>query len=232
MHPEIRAHSAKLTVGTRSWEAPVFSSREGIRPFTDVIAHSPAVNPSEGRVFEEEEGPDRRMAEEETVVSRPEWQSFVVMLMTHFPHMGLEILPAMDIGGVPPSRVVMSSEGVDFLNQFINRWYEGGVEVSTLRVWREGDLPMDPVQEVQYELPFRPVTGLNVIVTPTVQRSLVPQEAMILREKEKFGWDAGLEGMGRYLRVCVFEDLVPRRSQRRAHKKAHPLLRWVGGGRR
>jgi hypothetical protein len=226
----VETRTAKLARGEVSRQPFVFDTREGVAPFIDIVAQSPSVSPREGHIFEEKEGPDRRMSEENTVIARPVWQSFVVCLMTHFPHMGEDLAPAMDLGTTPPVRVIMTSEGIEFLNQFIQTWYEGGVEIGTVEVWREGDMPMEATQEVQYLLPFRPVTGLNVIVTPTIQRTLDPRERVILREKTKFGADEGLEGIGRFLRVCVFECLIPGKSRRRQEPRAEvKRRRWRGG---
>lgn len=194
---------------------PLFSNREGIIPFISMLSKSPAQIPSQGFIFEDQEARDRVLAEENTVVERPVWQAFVVMLMSHFPEMGVEIAPALDIGTLPPSRITLSEDGRNFLNMFILKWYEGGVEVTTLEVWDEGKCDMVPTQDVQYLVPYRPVTGLNLIVTPTVQRSMDPRETVILREKEKFGHDVGLNGIGRYLRLCVWNDLIPKKSHNR-----------------
>jgi hypothetical protein len=222
-HPPVRTPSARLSVGSMSRQSLLFSGRGSVQPFVEALNHSPTVLPRNGDIFENPRGPDREMVEENTVIERPVWQSFIVMLMVHYPLMGKEIYEAMELGAIPPKRIVLSSEGVEFLNHFIQFWYEGGVEIVTIEVEEGGDGDMLAVQDVQYGVPYRPVTGLNVIVTPTVQRTLIPRDRVILKEKERFSKDEGLNGIGRYIRVCVAEVLVPMRNRDRMGGK--------GGGR-
>lgn len=139
------------------------------------------------------------------VVERPAWQAFLVMLQTHFPEMGEEIAPAHYFGTLPPTRVVLTQDAIDFLNVQIDFMYGKQVEVTTITVANPGDVRMGPTTEILYEVPFRPVTGLNLIVTPTVQNSLSTRDRRILKEKESWGSTLGLQGIERFIQVCVFE---------------------------
>lgn len=122
------------------------------------------------------------------MVNRPQWISFILCLQMHFSDLGTEIGAAYDIGKVPPVRVVLSEEAISFLNKMIEVWYEGDVEVVTIE---SGDVARDllrPAQEVHYRPPFRPVTGLRVTVTPTVQQAKKRRDQKILEEKSQWGY--------------------------------------------
>jgi len=135
------------------------------------------------------------------LTERVAWQAFVLCLQMHFPDMAAEIDPAHRIGRLPPRLVRLSVDAISFLNHFVESWYGGEVEVQTVTVARkEKDLPVPGILS-HMKPPFRPVTGLNVIVVPTIQRALVAQERNILGWKEKMSFAKGLLGldMGRTL---------------------------------
>jgi len=99
----------------------------------------------------------------------------------------VELEPAFKLGLLPPERVVLSAEALSFLNTMIEVWYEEEVELVTVEVHPEARKALSPLQDVQYSSPFRPVTGLNLIITPTVQWSMSRREQHILHQKAKWG---------------------------------------------
>lgn len=216
--------SAKLGRGWMSTvpsppSQPAFGDRSELRDLLGSLNQTLAQRPSSGDIFEEREGEGRVMNEESAVVERPMWQVFITFLQIHFPDMGREIAPALDIGEHPPRRVTLSTEALDFLNRFIQLWYEGGVELTVVTVDDPNDPQLGPLQEVLYCVPYRPVTGLNLVVVPTIQQTLDPVERLVLNEKARFSQDRGLQGVMRFLRVCVYENLVPLKSPKRTAPK-------------
>lgn len=143
------------------------------------------------------------------VVSRPAWLSFVTCLQLHFPEVGEEIAPALQIGKVPPTRVVLSQDALDFLNRAVGQWYQQDVEIYTIECSSEVVRTLPPTVDLLYKRPFRPVTGLRVIVTPTFQRSMVPRDARVLRAKERWGRLEPLEVIRESLSLLV-EGRVPK----------------------
>jgi hypothetical protein len=144
--------------------------------------------------------------------------------------MGAEIEAAHHIGASPPRKVVLSEEAISFLNQMIHSWYEKEVEIVTIDCDKKSREALGTTQEVYYKTPFRPVTGLQVIVSPTVQWSMVRREQLILEEKAQWG------GMNRFTvikeahKLLVKEIVTPRELVRSTSRSCRLWL--TGGGRR
>lgn len=167
---------------------------------------------------------------EPQVVTRPQWHGFLLCLQLHFPDIGIELEAAYKLGEVPPSRVVLSEEAISFLNHMIQVWYEGEVELTTVDSTPEARRALQPLQEVHYMSPFRPITGLNLIITPTVQWSLSRREQRILEEKSRWGSLGRFTLMKEAHRLLV-KEMVPAATSR-SKGSTGGLLRRLSRARR
>lgn len=152
-----------------------------------------------------EDRPAEESIEETHVVERPAWQAFITAVQLHNYEIAQEIDPAHKIGMNTQPRVTLSPEGIDSLNFYIDKWYGKEVEVVTTKWVTRSRSRGDEEEGSYFENPFRPVTGLRVIVTPTQQWSAKVREERILREREDWGFTAKLEGVRRAYETYVLE---------------------------
>lgn len=189
----VRERTARLTAGRLSEEThpalrdnppPLFSTPP---PVPGRHPHRLSWIQSGGEGGGLDGGQGEEEEEEETVVvTRPQWQAFVLLLQLQHPEVGGLLAPALQIGQDPPVRVILEVEVLSLLSQYTLLWYGKEVEVITVST-RGGDWErVSPLSEAVYLQPYRPVTGLPVIVTRTFQRSAIPRESRILEEKERW----------------------------------------------
>jgi len=221
-----RTLSAHLTAGRMSEEARTTNPPSSLQNLMEEVQHqAEQLGGSERSLGWGQEQEDLH-GEEAYPLTRPAWQAFLVTLQLQFPEMGAEINPAHKIGKIPPVRVLLSQDALEFLNLMIIRWYDAELELTTLTYDNPRQPLLTPTQEVLYQIPYRPVTGLNLIVTPTVQQSLVPREKKILQEKEKWNHSRGLEGIiGAY--HLMVKEKIPCSSPASSGKKKTLIGKWL-----
>lgn len=226
---KIEEHTARLTRGQmappekKKGEASSSTPAPSLEEPTDVLLMELLGQLSTSRQGGErtedtealQEDQEERKSTETTVVERPVWQSFVLTLQLHFPDMGAALDPAHLIGSTPAQRVVLVAEAISFLNTMIRTWYQGEVEVSTITCNDPSLHYFSPTQEVLYQSSFRPVTGLMVIVTPTVQRSLLAREQTVLERKAEWGRNSLMTNLSSAYRLLVREQVPVRKSKKK-----------------
>lgn len=184
--------------------------------YTDIQAMTTLADSSEGGV--PQSNWSATPGNERSVVERPVWQSFVLALQLHFPEMGEELNPAHKLGKVPPERVALTQDAIEMLNLMINRWYSKGVEITTISVSPEDRKALSPTQDVLYLTPYQPVTGLDVIVTPTIQWALPKRNREVLLVKGTWGVRSLFSNLASAHQLYVKERVIrqsPRPSSRR-----------------
>lgn len=155
--------------------------------------------------------PDRWLGgrlEDTHVVERPAWQAFVLSIQLHNLDWATELDAAHQLGMLNHPRVSITQEGIDTLNYFINKWYGKEVEIVTTRVARQVDGVDVGNEGARFEYPFRPVTGLRVIVTNTYQWDSDPYSKAVLQEREGWGWSKGVAALDQARKLYV-QNRVP-----------------------
>lgn len=189
----IAVRSARLTTGTLSVE----------KQLNDILASmsgSSAVAPGQSpvpRSLGEDDGGWRQTGDvsEETVLERAAWQAFLLYLQMTFPDMAAELDPGHKIARLPFVRVTLTVDAIDLLNMMIANMYGGEVEIHTIEVGTRESRRKHGNVACHIGVPFRPVTGLNVIVVPTTHYTLSRSERAILRVKEEFSRSRGIAGL-------------------------------------
>lgn len=165
---------------------------------------------------------------ESTIVDRAMWQSFILMLQLHFPEMAEEIDAAHNLGRIPPKRVVLTTEAISFLNQMCRTWYESAVELSTIECEEEAQEQMGTGQDVVYKTPYRPVTGLNLIVVPTIQKEVGKVEKTVLAERASWSKTRGIDILQRAYNLLVKEEIPKIKASRSTGGKGKGTKARVG----
>lgn len=135
--------------------------------------------------------------EETHPVERPAWQSLVLCLQLHYPDVAEDVNPAHNLGHLSHPRVVLTNEGIDALNWMIDNWYGREVEILTTEVCHVPPGPDGDIPGAIYHTPYRPVTGLRVIVTRTQQWEIGEATVQVLAEKERWSWMTGIKAVER-----------------------------------
>jgi len=125
------------------------------------------------------------------VVEKAEWAAFLVWLQLRSPSSSLALEPAHEIGHADRPRVMINFETIEYLNSIIALIYGKTIEVHVTHYLPGPPSPGLPARGAEYEQPYRPVTGLNVIVTHTRQWSSNTRESGVLREKDRWAQSAG-----------------------------------------
>lgn len=208
---QVAQRHAKLTTGRLSRESPTDPSRratsqsglteqerldrtveELVQDVRSLCIQEPVTPPLPLSItFRAAEG----MPDDTQVVERPAWQAFVLMIQLHNLERAAEIDPAHQLGTHTHPRVALTVDGIAMLNYFIDSWYGKEVEIVTVLHARQGDTGGGGEDMATYGYPYRPVTGLRVIVTTTEQASPDPYHQYVLGEREKWGWADGISSL-------------------------------------
>lgn len=215
----VPVHSARLTRGTLSTErfmsempfdsfqqAPLITDQHqlsietAIKEVQDVCRKRIPEPPAP---LEVSEAWFERPPEDTAVIERPAWQAFLTTVQLHNLDLAEELEPAHSIGAHTQKRVILPYEGIDALNFFIDQWYGKEVEIVTTLAKSSGKVDDETREGASFGCPYRPVTGLKVIVTTTEQWSRDPYDYAVLRERERWGWLTGVSSIQEAHRLYV-----------------------------
>lgn len=160
------------------------------------------------------------------VVERPAWQALVLAVQLHYPYLALEIEPAHNIGLLSAPRVALSYEATTMLNYFIERWYGAEVEVITTQMLTDpADVQGFP-EVASYSQPYRPVTGLQVIVTGTKQWARDQYSREVMRERERWGRMGGVDALKAAWKMYVCERVPHNLPKRRPTSRTRSWIHF------
>jgi hypothetical protein len=133
--------------------------------------------------------------EETTPIERPMWQSLVLCVQLHNVDLASELEPAHRLGHISRDRVTLTAEAITTLNYFIDQWYGKEVELVTFELSHHPGPGQGEDPYSAYETPYRPVTGLKLIVTPTHQWAPDTYSQRVLNSKVEWGMASVMEGI-------------------------------------
>jgi hypothetical protein len=161
-------------------------------------------------------------------IERPAWQAFLLTVQLHHPSVAAELEPAHKIGLLTNPAIYMSFEAIDTLNYFIEQWYGMEVEVITTQVSPEPLNVNGYPESVAYLQPYRPVTGLKVIVTHTYQWAVDQYSQRVMREREEWGRMGGVDTLKKAWKLYV-QEKVPAPLTKKRSKRYKNWLHFFAG---
>jgi hypothetical protein len=172
---------------------------------------------------------ERQPYDEDTqVVERPAWQAFLLAIQLHNPELAQDIEPAHLIGLHRLPRLSMTQEGIDSLNYFIDKWYGAEVEIVITHALHHPLDPTTPGDEAWYHYPYRPVTGLRVIVTSSDQYAGSEYDRGILHARDRWGYARGIQAVSEGYELYVHEHLQSGKSPEKKRTRKYLLPQLVG----
>lgn len=225
--------SARLATGTLSQDRPLIPpSYHSIPTYPD--RESPNTEEKVSAIRGEI---DKLMASYQTTryepeqtyaTERPAWQAFLLTVQLHHPKLAADLEPAHKIGLLSDPEIHLSYEAINVLNYFIEQWYGMEVEVITTRVTLS---PLDVngyPENVAYCQPYRPITGLKVIVTHTYQWALDQYSRQVMTQREEWGRLGGVDSLKTAWKMYVHERVPTARPQKKRGKHSKWLYFFSG----